>query len=133
MGKYDRRVFSLMNKILTGIVSALLVAGIVGMYIPHVSATVAQKELEFCSGNSALGQKATSSAEQGPSQDQASDSDAQSIAPEFNALTGNSLNFNAQQNGECFSPLEKANGAPLGAAESENPLASTTALQNSTN
>ena len=130
MGKYDSRVFSLMNKILTGIVSALLVAGIVGMYIPHVSATV---DLELCSGNSALGQKATSSAEQGPSQDQASGSDAQSIAPEFNALTGNSLNFNAQQNGECFSPLEATNGAPLGAAESENPLASTTALQNSTN
>jgi len=131
MGKYDRRVFSLMNKILTGIVSALLVAGIVGMYIPNVSATFDQEE--FCSGNSALGQKATSSAEQGPSQDQASGSDAQSIAPEFNALTGNSLNFNAQQNGECFSPLEATNGAPLGAAESENPLASTTALQNSTN
>ena len=120
-----------MNKILTGIVSALLVAGIVGMYIPNVSATIDQEEL--CSGNSALGQKATSSAEQGPSQDQASGSDAQSIAPEFNALTGNSLNFNAQQNGECFSPLEATNGAPLGAAESENPLASTTALQNSTN
>ena len=130
MGKYDIRVFNLMNKILTGIVSALLVAGIVGMYIPNVSATVVQEE--FCSGNSALGQEATSSAEQGPSQDQASGSDSQSIAPEFNALTGNSLNFNAQQNGECLSPLEATNGAPLCAADSENPLASTTALQNST-
>ena len=130
MGKYDRRVFNLMNKILTGIVSALLVAGIVGMYIPNVSATMNQEE--FCSGNSALGQKATSSAEQGPSQDQASGSDAQSIAPEFNALTGNSLNFNDQQNGDCSSPLRGGNSVPLGASESENPLASTTALQNST-
>jgi hypothetical protein len=121
-----------MNKLLTGIVSALLVAGIVGMYIPHVSATVGQEELEFCSGNSALGQEATSSAEQGPSQDQASGSDAQSIAPEFNALTGNSLNFNDQQNGDCSSPLRGGNSVPLGASESENPLASTTALQNST-
>ncbi len=119
-----------MNKILTGIVSALLVAGIVGMYIPNVSATVVQEE--FCSGNSALGQEATSSAEQGPSQDQASGSDAQSIAPEFNALTGNSLNFNAQQNGDCLSPLKGGGSVPLGASESENPLASTTALQNST-
>ena len=130
MDKYDTRVFTLMNKILTGIVSALLVAGIVGMYIPNVSATFDQGEL--CSGNSALGQKATSSAEQGPSQDQASGSDAQSIAPEFNALTGNSLNFNAQQNGDCLSPLKGGGNAPLGASESENPLASTTALQNST-
>jgi hypothetical protein len=100
------------------------------MYIPNISATFDQEEL--CSGNSALGQKATSSAEQGPSQDQASGSDAQSIAPEFNALTGNSLNFNAQQNGDCLSPLKGGGSAPLGASESENPLASTTALQNST-
>ena len=119
-----------MNKILTGIVSALLVAGIVGMYIPNVSATIDQRE--FCSGNSALGQKATSSADQGPSQDQASGSDAQSVSPEFNALTGNSLNFNAQQNGDCSSPSDGPK-APVGTVENENPLASTTALQNSTN
>lgn len=131
MGKYDRRVFNLMNKILTGIVSALLVAGIVGIYVPNVSATIMQEE--FCSGNSALGQEASSSAEQGPSQDQASGSDAQSIAPEFNALTGNSLNLNAQQNGECLSPLTGAGEVPLGAVGDENPLASTTALQNNTN
>jgi hypothetical protein len=122
-----------MNKILTGIVSALLVAGIVGMYIPHASATIEQGGLEFCTGNSALGQKATSSAEQGPSQDQTGGSDAQSISPEFNALTGNSLNLNAQQNGDCFSPLERANEVPLGTVENQDPLASTTALQNSTN
>ncbi len=130
MGKYDRRVFNLMNKILTGIVSALLVAGIVGMYIPNASATLGQEEL--CSGNSALGQEATSSAEQGPSQDQASGSDAQSVAPEFNALTGNSLNFDAQQNGDCLSQMRGPN-APMGAVDNDNPLASTTALQNSTN
>ena len=130
MGKYDRRVFNLMNKILTGIVSAILVAGIVGMYIPNASATLLQDE--FCSGNSALGQEASSSAEQGPSQDQASGSDAQSIAPEFNALTGNSLNLNDQQNGDCLSPLNGPDSAPLGAVENENPLASTAAVQNST-
>lgn len=130
MGKYDIRVFNLMNKILTGIVSAILVAGIVGMYIPNASATIMQDE--FCSGNSALGQEASSSAEQGPSQDQASGSDAQSIVPEFNALTGNSLNLNAQQNGDCLSPLGAPNEPRLGAVENNNPLASTTALQNST-
>ena len=130
MGKYDIRVFNLMNKILTGIVSAILVAGIVGMYIPNASATLLQDE--FCSGNSALGQEASSSAEQGPSQDQASGSDAQSIAPEFNALTGNSLNLNDQQNGDCLSPLNGPDSVPLGAVDNENPLASTAALQNST-
>ena len=128
-----REFFNLMNKILTGIVSALLVAGIVGMYIPHVSATIERGELELCSGNSALGQQATSSAEQGPSQDQAGGSDAQSVSPEFNALTGNSLNFHAQQNGDCFSPLDKASQVPLGTVGNDDPLASTTALQNSTN
>jgi hypothetical protein len=130
MGKYDIRVFNLMNKILTGLVSAILVAGIVGMYIPNASATLLQDE--FCSGNSALGQEASSSAEQGPSQDQASGSDAQSIAPEFNALTGNSLNLNDQQNGDCLSPLNGPDSVPLGAVENENSLASTAALQNST-
>ncbi len=87
-----------MNKILTGIVSALLVAGIFGMYIPNVSATI-----ERCSGNSALGQEGSSSAEQSLMQEQESGSDAQSVAPEFNALTGNNLNLGAQQNGDCYS------------------------------
>ncbi|HKX96202.1 MAG TPA: hypothetical protein VJL78_00035 [Candidatus Nitrosocosmicus sp.] len=100
------------------------------MYIPNVSATSIQEE--FCSGNSALGQEAGSSAEQGPSQDQASGSDAQSVSPEFNALTGNSLNFNAQQNGDCLSPLDGGNSPPI-AIENENPLTSTTGLQNNTN
>lgn len=118
-----------MNKILTGIVSALLVAGIVGMYVPNVSATLMG---ESCTGNSALGQEASSSAEQGPIQDQASGSDAQSIGPEFNALTGNSLNLNSQQNGDCLSPLNGLE-VPSDGFESENPLAPTAALQNSTN
>jgi preprotein translocase subunit SecF len=108
-----------MNKILTGIVSALLVVGIAGIYIPNVSAT-----MEFCSGNSALAQEGSSMAEQSPVQGQASGSEAQSIAQEFNALTGNSLNLNDQQNGNCLSPLT--------GLENENPLAATTDLQNST-
>ena len=108
-----------MNKILTGIVSALLVAAIVGIYTPNVSATI-----ELCSGNRALAQEGSSSAEQSPVQGQASGSDAQSIAPENNALTGNSLNLNDQQNGDCLSPFA--------GLENENPLAVTTALQNST-
>jgi hypothetical protein len=119
-----------MNKILTGIVSVLLVAGIVGMYIPNVSATLME---ESCTGNSALGQQPSSSAEQGPMQDQGSGSDAQSIGPEFNALTGNSLNLNSQQNGDCLSSLDGINEVPSNGLESENPLASTAALQNSTN
>jgi preprotein translocase subunit SecF len=93
-----------MNKILTGIVSALLVAGIFGMYIPNVSATI-----ELCSGNSALAQEGSSSAEQSPMQEQESSSDAQSVAPEFNALTGNSLNLDAQQNGDCYSTQSPLN------------------------
>ena len=119
-----------MNKILTGLVSAILVAGIVGMYIPNASATLLQDE--FCSGNSALAQEGSSSAEQSPMQGQASGSDAQSIAPEFNALTGNSLNLNDQQNGDCLSPLNGPDSVPLGAVDNENPLASTATLQNST-
>ena len=100
------------------------------MYIPNVSATSIQEE--FCSGNSALGQEAGSSAEQRSSQDQASGSDAQSVSPEFNAITGNSLNFNAQQNGDCLSPLDGGNSPPI-AIENENPLTSTTGLQNNAN
>jgi hypothetical protein len=130
MGIYDGRVFNLMNNILTGIVSAILVAGIVGMYIPNASATLMQDE--FCSGNSALGQEASSSAEQGPSQNQAGGYDAQSIGPEFNALTGNSLNLNAQQNGECLSPLDAPNGGSVDPVENKDLLASTATLQNST-
>ena len=116
-----------MNKILTGIVSALLVAGVFGMYIPNALATIngpPESPLEICSGNIAAGQQGNSAAEQEKEQGQTSDTNGQSVAPEFNALTGNNLNLDAQQNGDCLSPLA--------GLENENPLASTTALQNNT-
>jgi hypothetical protein len=111
-----------MNKYITGIISALLVAGIIGSYVPNVSAT-AFGGLEDCTGNSALGQQPSSKGEQETEQEQAGGTGAQSISPEFNALTGNNLNFNDQQNGDCSLPLR---------ALEESPLASTTAIQNST-
>jgi hypothetical protein len=110
-----------MNKYITGIISALLVAGIIGAYVPNVSATLGG--LEDCTGNSALGQQPSSKGEQETEQEQAGGTGAQSISPEFNALTGNNLNFNDQQNGECSLPLT---------ALEESPLASTAAIQNST-
>jgi hypothetical protein len=110
-----------MNKYITGIISALLVAGIVGAYVPNVLATLGGG-LEECTGNSALGQQPSSSGEQETEQDQASETSAQSISPEFNALTGNNFNLNGQQNGECSSPL---------ATLEESPLASTAEIQNS--
>ena len=116
-----------MNKLLTGVVSALLVAGIVGIYIPNALATIPgppTSPSEICSGNIAAGQQGNSAAEQEKEQSQTSGTDGQSIAPEFNALTGNNLNLDAQQNGDCLSPLP--------GLENENPLAATTALQNST-
>jgi len=88
-----------MNKIITGIISALLVAGIVSVYAPNASATLGG--LGDCTGNSALGQQPSSEGEQGTGQDQAGASGAQSVSPEFNALTGNSFNLNQQQNGDC--------------------------------
>ena len=110
-----------MNKYITGIISALLVAGIIGAYVPTASATLGG--LGDCTGNSVLGQQPNSKGEQETEQEQAGGTGAQSISPEFNALTGNNLNFNDQQNGECSSPL--------GILE-ESPLASTAAIQNST-
>lgn len=108
-----------MNKFITGIISALLVAGIVGAYVPNALATLGLGE---CTGNSALGQQPSSSAEQQTEQEQASGTGAQSVSPEFNALTGNNFNLDDQQNGECSSPL-------LGLESS--PLESTSALQSS--
>lgn len=120
-----------MNKIFTGIISALLLAGTVGVYIPNVSATILEQP-ETCTGNSALGQDETSSAEQGPSQDQASGSDGQSIGPEFNALTGNSLNLNNQQNGDCLSPLTALGEQnPSGLAATNEEPEGLAAVQNS--
>ena len=109
-----------MNKFITGIISALLVAGVVGAYVPNALATLGG--LGECTGNSALGQQPSSSAEQETEQEQSTGTGAQSVTPEFNALTGNNFNLDDQQNGECSSPL-------LGLESS--PLESTTALQSS--
>ncbi len=103
-----------MNKFITGIISALLVAGIVGAYVPNALAT--SIGLEECTGNSALGQQPSSSAEQETEQEQAGGSGAQSVSPEFNALTGNNINLNDQQNGECSSPLPIPQASPLESA-----------------
>ena len=120
-----------MNKLITGIISALLVAGIVGAYVPNALATLGG--LGDCTGNSALGQQPSSSAEQETEQDQASGNGAQSVSPEFNALTGNNLNFADQQNGECSLPLRalEESSSPMTSLE-DSPLESTAALQNST-
>jgi hypothetical protein len=112
-----------MNKIITGIISALLIAGIVSVYAPNASATLGG--LGDCTGNSALGQQPRSEGEQETGQDQAGASGAQSVSPEFNALTGNSFNLNQQQNGECSLP------ALTGLQDS--PVDSTAALQSAGN
>lgn len=121
-----------MNKIITGIISALLVAGIVSIYAPNASATLGG--LGDCTGNSALGQQPRSEGEQGTEQDQAGASGAQSVSPEFNALTGNSFNLNEQQNGDCS--LEALSGLQdnsVGSPLSPQTLGSTEALQSSDN
>lgn len=122
-----------MNKIITGIISAMLLAGIVSVYAPNASATLGG--LGDCTGNSALGQQPSSEGEQGTGQDQADASGAQSVSPEFNALTGNNLNFKTQQNGDCS--LEEALGG-LQSNSVESPLSpqtlgSTADLQNTEN
>ena len=122
-----------MNKLFTGILSIFLVAGIMGVYVPDALASIfSERPLETC-GNIAAGQQPSSSAEQETEQDQASGNGAQSVSPEFNALTGNNLNFADQQNGECSLPLRALEGSssPKTSLE-DSPLASTAALQNST-
>jgi hypothetical protein len=54
-----------------------------------------------------LAQTGNSAAEQETEQKQAGDTGAQSVAPEFNALTGNNLGVEAQQNGECIPTFEQ--------------------------
>ena len=39
--------------------------------------------------------------------DRVGDTGAQSVSPEFNALTGNNLGVEAQQNGECLPTFEQ--------------------------
>lgn len=96
----------IMGKLITGILSVFIVAGILGVYIPNALATLGTP-LEICSGNIAAGQAANSDAQQETEQGQAGDTGAQSISPEFNALTGNNLGLETQQNGECIPTVEQ--------------------------
>lgn len=98
-----------MNKLFTGILTAFLVTGVLGLYIPKALATIAAPEptLETCNGNIAAGQQPSSEAEQGAEQDQASETNGQAVAPEFNALNANNLNLGFQQNGECIPTVEQ--------------------------
>ncbi len=106
-----------MNKMLfTGILSAVLVAGILSMYVPNALATILEDPFDDCinNGNSALAQKdSNNDAEQGTGQTQSDDgsSSAQSVSPLFNGLTGNNLNLDDQQNGECIEPFDDDGGA----------------------
>ncbi|MGD9674927.1 MAG: hypothetical protein AB7U98_15785 [Candidatus Nitrosocosmicus sp.] len=96
-----------MNKLFTGILSVFLVAGIMGVYVPDALASIfSERPLETC-GNIAVGQQPSSSAEQETEQDQASETDGQAVAPEFNALNANNINLGLQQNGECIPTFEQ--------------------------
>ncbi|MGD9533462.1 MAG: hypothetical protein AB7V56_06820 [Candidatus Nitrosocosmicus sp.] len=91
-----------MNKLLlTGILSVVLVIGIIGVYVPNAMATLGDSFDCINNGNSALAQKGDNDAEQQTEQEQAGDAGSQAVAPEFNGLTGNNLNLHDQQNGEC--------------------------------
>jgi hypothetical protein len=97
-----------MNKLFKGILTVLLVIGIMGVYIPNALASLnGEPSLEICSGNIAAGQQGNSEAEQEIEQGQASDTDGQAVAPEFNALNANNLNLGLQQNGECIPTVKQ--------------------------
>ena len=95
-----------MGKLITGILLVFIVTGILGVYIPNALATMGAP-LEICSGNSAAAQAGNSATEQESEQGQVGDTGAQSISPEFNALTGNNLGVETQQNGECLPTFEQ--------------------------
>lgn len=95
-----------MGKLITGILSVFIVIGILGVYIPNALATLGT-QLDNCSGNSAAGQAGNSAAEQETELGQAGDTGAQSVSPELNALTGNNLGVEAQQNGECIPTFDQ--------------------------
>jgi hypothetical protein len=88
-----------------------LLTGVVGIYASVHSVSASDVDgpppepgptpLETCTGNNALAQQGNSDAEQGTNQDQSSCTGAQAVSPESNALTGNSLDLQLQQNGEC--------------------------------
>jgi hypothetical protein len=95
-----------MGKLITGILSVFIVIGILGVYIPNALATLGTP-LEVCSGNSAAAQDRDSAAEQKTNQELAGDTGAQSVSPEFNALNGNNLGVESQQNGDCLPVIEQ--------------------------
>ena len=99
-----------MDKLITGLLSVLIIAGFMGIHIPNAMATVMESPFDTC-GNEAASQAGNSGAEQGADQGQAGDTGAQSVSPEFNALNGNNLGFQDQQNGECFPFID---GPPVG-------------------
>ena len=77
-----------------------------GVYIPNALATLGTP-LEICSGNSAAEQDGGSAAEQETNQELGGDTGTQSVSPEFNALNGNNLGFESQQNGDCLPIIEQ--------------------------
>ncbi|TVP41415.1 hypothetical protein [Candidatus Nitrosocosmicus arcticus] len=95
-----------MGKLITGILSVFIVTGILGVYIPNALATLGTP-LEICNGNSAGAQDGGSAAEQETNQELAGDTGAQSVSPEFNALNGNNLGFESQQNGDCLPIIDQ--------------------------
>ena len=109
-----------MSKLNIGILSAflLLAGGIMSVYVvPNAVATASESPppstIETCSGNIAGAQQGNSEAEQGIEQGQAGDTGSQAVSPEFNALTGNNLGLQAQQNGECKETLGQLPGGDL--------------------
>lgn len=97
-----------MSKLITRILSVFIVAGILAVYIPNVMATVLpdDESLELC-GNAAAEQSGNSAAEQGAEQGQGAESGAQSVSPQFNALTGNNLGLQTQRNGGCIPTIDQ--------------------------
>ena len=77
-----------------------------GVYIPNALTTLGT-QLEICNGNSAVTQDRGSAAEQETNQELKGDTGAQFVSPEFNALTGNNLGFESQQNGDCLPIIEQ--------------------------
>ncbi len=109
-----------MKKLFTGIISALLVVGVIGYYIPNALAYVLEppSQKEVCKGgDQALAQKSHkghNSAEQDVDQGQKGDSSSQSVASGNNAFNGNNVNIFSQQNGSCAPSHEGLGSTPVG-------------------
>lgn len=95
-----------MDKLVTGIISVFIIVGMLGVYIPNALATLGTP-LEICNGNSAAAQDGGGAAELETNQELTGDTAAQSVSPEFNALNGNNLGFESQQNGDCLPIIEQ--------------------------